>query len=50
MASKEVAEHYNGVRQEGIGGRTESRIFYQRNLSNWIKSQLIGLFLCLLSL
>ncbi|KAK6729832.1 hypothetical protein RB195_006719 [Necator americanus] len=42
MSSETVAQHYNAVRQDGIAGRAESRIFYLRNLNNWIKSELIN--------
>ncbi|CAI4228487.1 unnamed protein product [Auanema sp. JU1783] len=49
MASKDVAEHYNNVRQEGLGVRSQSRIYYQRNLNNWLKSELINKAVSLLS-
>ncbi|EGT39725.1 CBN-TAG-72 protein [Caenorhabditis brenneri] len=42
MSAAEVAEHYNKVRQAGIEDRKESRIFFMRNMNNWIKSQLIS--------
>ncbi|RCN50558.1 methyltransferase domain protein [Ancylostoma caninum] len=42
MSSETVAQHYNAVRQEGVAGRAESRIFYLRNLNNWMKSELIN--------
>ncbi|VDM58871.1 unnamed protein product [Angiostrongylus costaricensis] len=41
MSSDTVADHYNSVRQEDIVGRADSRIFYMRNLNNWMKSELI---------
>ncbi|CAB02758.2 mRNA cap guanine-N(7) methyltransferase [Caenorhabditis elegans] len=42
MSSSEVASHYNKVLQVGIEGRKESRIFFMRNMNNWVKSQLIN--------
>ncbi|UMM12978.1 hypothetical protein L5515_001482 [Caenorhabditis briggsae] len=42
MSAAEVADHYNNVRQAGIQDRKESRIFFMRNMNNWIKSQLIN--------
>ncbi|VDL80765.1 unnamed protein product [Nippostrongylus brasiliensis] len=42
MSSETVAHHYNSVQQTGLAGRAESRIFYLRNLNNWIKSELIN--------
>lgn len=42
MSATEVAEHYNKVRQTGIVDRKDSRIFFMRNMNNWIKSQLIS--------
>ena len=37
-----VAKHYNELKEGGLEERTKSRIFYQRNFNNWIKSMLIG--------
>uniref|UniRef100_A0A1I7TTH8 mRNA cap guanine-N(7) methyltransferase n=1 Tax=Caenorhabditis tropicalis TaxID=1561998 RepID=A0A1I7TTH8_9PELO len=42
MSAAEVADHYNNVRQAGIQDRQQSRIFFMRNMNNWIKSQLIN--------
>ncbi|KHJ82276.1 hypothetical protein OESDEN_18032 [Oesophagostomum dentatum] len=42
MSSETVAQHYNAVRQDGIAVRSESRIYYLRNLNNWMKSELIN--------
>lgn len=42
MSAAEVADHYNNVRQAGIQDRKDSRIFFMRNMNNWIKSQLIN--------
>ncbi|CAI2302256.1 unnamed protein product [Caenorhabditis sp. 36 PRJEB53466] len=41
MSAAEVADHYNRVKQAGIQDRKDSRIFFMRNMNNWIKSQLI---------
>ncbi|KIH48891.1 hypothetical protein ANCDUO_21037 [Ancylostoma duodenale] len=49
MSSETVAQHYNAVRQEGVAGRAESRIFYLRNLNNWMKSELISENICFIS-
>uniref|UniRef100_A0A8R1HS67 mRNA cap guanine-N(7) methyltransferase n=1 Tax=Caenorhabditis japonica TaxID=281687 RepID=A0A8R1HS67_CAEJA len=42
MSASEVASHYNNVRQTGIQIRKESRIFFMRNMNNFVKSQLIN--------
>ena len=44
MSADVVADHYNKVKQTGIQDRKESRIFFMRNMNNWIKSQLISKF------
>jgi len=36
-----VASHYNKLEEKGKQHRKESRIYYMRNLNNWIKSMLI---------
>lgn len=36
-----VASHYNNLDEKGVDQRKQSRIFFMRNLNNWIKSQLI---------
>jgi len=33
---------YNSVPNSGVKERAMSRIYHQRNFSNWMKSQLIG--------
>ncbi|VDO94653.1 unnamed protein product [Soboliphyme baturini] len=44
MESKktDVAEHYNSVPEVGLKERAQSRIFFLRNLNNWVKSALIN--------
>lgn len=37
-----VAKHYNELQESGLKERDQSRIFYQRNFNNWIKSMAIG--------
>ena len=37
-----VASHYNNLEEKGKESRKESRIFYMRNLNNWIKSMLFN--------
>lgn len=37
-----VAKHYNELQEAGLEERTQSRIFYQRNFNNWIKSMAIA--------
>lgn len=37
-----VATHYNQLQETGLAKRKESRIYFMRNLNNWIKSQLIN--------
>ncbi|CDW57807.1 mRNA cap guanine N7 methyltransferase [Trichuris trichiura] len=39
--SSHVAEHYNKLPQRSLQERSQSRIFYLRNLNNWIKSMTI---------
>ncbi|CAJ0566117.1 unnamed protein product, partial [Mesorhabditis spiculigera] len=41
MTSEEVSAHYNAVPQQKIEDRENSRIFYMRNMNNWLKAQLI---------
>ncbi|XGW19097.1 hypothetical protein V3C99_003146 [Haemonchus contortus] len=42
MSSETVAHHYNAVQQQGLVGRAQSRIYYLRNLNNFMKSELIN--------
>lgn len=37
-----VAKHYNELQEGGLEERGQSRIFYQRNFNNWIKSMEIA--------
>ncbi len=37
-----VASHYNNLEEKGVASRSESRIYFMRNLNNWIKSMLIN--------
>ena len=37
-----VAKHYNQLQETGLEVRKQSRIFFLRNLNNWVKSVLIG--------
>jgi mRNA (guanine-N7-)-methyltransferase len=37
-----VAKHYNELQEAGLEERVKSRIFYQRNFNNWIKSMAIS--------
>ncbi|XP_071487902.1 mRNA cap guanine-N(7) methyltransferase-like [Diadema antillarum] len=37
-----VAKHYNDLREGTVFDRTRSRIYYQRNFNNWIKSMVIA--------
>jgi len=37
-----VAKHYNELHEGGLEDRVKSRIFYQRNFNNWIKSMSIS--------
>uniref|UniRef100_A0A914E161 mRNA cap guanine-N(7) methyltransferase n=1 Tax=Acrobeloides nanus TaxID=290746 RepID=A0A914E161_9BILA len=45
MSANQVASHYNAVPNTDKISRTDSRIYYLRNLNNWIKSLLISEFL-----
>ncbi len=42
--AKRVASHYNSLKEMGVQGRYESRIFHLRAFNNWIKSILISKF------
>ncbi|XP_044282294.1 mRNA cap guanine-N7 methyltransferase isoform X1 [Varanus komodoensis] len=46
MHTEAVAAHYNKLEEVGLKQRSLSRIFHLRNFNNWIKSVLIGEFLC----
>lgn len=37
-----VAKHYNDLREGSVFDRARSRIYYQRNFNNWIKSMIIA--------
>ncbi|XP_063951233.1 mRNA cap guanine-N7 methyltransferase-like isoform X1 [Lytechinus pictus] len=37
-----VAKHYNDLREGTLFDRARSRIYYQRNFNNWIKSMIIA--------
>uniref|UniRef100_A0AC35F3K3 mRNA cap guanine-N7 methyltransferase n=1 Tax=Panagrolaimus sp. PS1159 TaxID=55785 RepID=A0AC35F3K3_9BILA len=41
MSVDEIARHYNNVQNKDLNERTASRIFFQRNFNNWMKSMLI---------
>uniref|UniRef100_A0AC34GAB1 mRNA (guanine-N(7))-methyltransferase n=1 Tax=Panagrolaimus sp. ES5 TaxID=591445 RepID=A0AC34GAB1_9BILA len=41
MSVDEIARHYNNVQNKDVNERTASRIFFQRNFNNWMKSMLI---------
>lgn len=43
--AKTVEQHYNNLKEGGLKERGQSRIFYMRNFNNWMKSQLISLYL-----
>lgn len=42
--AQKIAEHYNNIQEHGLAFRDKSPIFFMRNLNNWIKSTLIGLY------
>lgn len=39
-----VRTHYNSLVDQNLDDRKQSRIFYLRNLNNWVKSMLVGTY------
>lgn len=48
MSVDEIARHYNNVQNKDLTERTASRIFFQRNFNNWMKSMLIRMLYSIL--